>query len=376
MATTPAAPKTNRLGLAVLDYKGGRTTLCAGCGHNAISERIIDAMFEMGVPPERVAKLSGIGCSSKSPAYFMGRSHSFNAVHGRMPSVATGAVLANRGLMALGVSGDGDTASIGIGQFVHLMRRNLPLIYIIEDNGVYGLTKGQFSATADLGSKLKTGVVNELPPIDTCELAVSLGATFVGRSFSGDKRQLSAMLKAAIEHKGTVMLDVVSPCVTFNDHEGSTKSYKYVKEHEETLQDVSFVPHFEDINVEYDPGSTVAVTMHDGSRLHLRKLEEDYDPTDKIGAMTRLTEAHDKGEVLTGVFYVNPQAPNFLDMLNVVDQPLATLPGSITRSCALARRYVRGSPLVPGSPYLCPSPWGPGRDGLTGPAKRRFRESC
>jgi 2-oxoglutarate/2-oxoacid ferredoxin oxidoreductase subunit beta len=333
MATTPTspAPKTNRLGLAVLDYRGGKTTLCAGCGHNAISERIIDAMYEMGVQPERVAKLSGIGCSSKTPAYFMARAHSFNSVHGRMPSVATGAVLANRTLMALGVSGDGDTASIGIGQFVHLMRRNLPIIYIIEDNGVYGLTKGQFSATADLGSTLKTGTVNELPPIDTCELAISLGATFVGRSFSGDKRQLHSMLKAAIAHNGTVLLDVISPCVTFNDHEGSTKSYKYVKEHEEILQEVSFVPAFEDINVEYDAGSTVEVTMHDGSRLHLRKLEEDYDPTDKIRAMTRLTEAHDKGEVLTGVFYVNPKAPNFIDMLNVVDQPLATLPDSVTR---------------------------------------------
>src|SRR5213082_2186041 len=331
MATTPSTPKTNRLGLAVLDYRGSKTTLCAGCGHNAISERIIDAMFEMGVQPERVAKLSGIGCSSKSPAYFMSRAHSFNTVHGRMPSVATGAVLANRGMLSIGVSGDGDTASIGMGQFIHLMRRNLPIIYIIEDNGVYGLTKGQFSATADLGSKQKSGVINDLPAIDTCALAIQMGATLVGRSFSGDKRQLSAMLKAAIAHKGTVMLDVVSPCVTFNDHEGSTKSYKYVKEHEETLQEVSFVPHFEDINVEYDPGSTIQVTMHDGSRLNLRKLEEDYDPTDKIRAMTRLTEAHDKGEVLTGVFYVNPEAPNFLDMLNVVDQPLATLPDSVTR---------------------------------------------
>src|ERR1700747_1250232 len=235
---TPApAPKTNRIGLQVVDYRGGKTTLCAGCGHNAISERIIDAMYEMGVQPERVAKLSGIGCSSKSPAYFMSRSHSFNSVHGRMPSVATGAVLANRTLMALGVSGDGDTASIGIGQFVHLMRRNLPIIYIIEDNGVYGLTKGQFSATADIGSKLKTGVINELPAIDTCALAIELGATFVGRSFSGDKRQLLSMLKAAIAHRGTVMLDVISPCVTFNDHDGSTKSYKYMKDHEEPLQD-------------------------------------------------------------------------------------------------------------------------------------------
>jgi 2-oxoglutarate ferredoxin oxidoreductase subunit beta len=329
--STPGGPKTNRIGLSVIEYKGGKTTLCAGCGHNAISERIVEAMYEMGVQPERVAKLSGIGCSSKSPAYFMNRSHSFNAVHGRMPSVATGAMLANRNLVSLGVSGDGDTASIGIGQFVHLMRRNLPIIYIIEDNGVYGLTKGQFSATADLGSKLKTGVINDLPPIDTCILAIQLGATFVGRSFSGDKRQLLAMLKAAIAHKGTVMLDVVSPCVTFNDHEGSTKSYKYVKDHEESLQEVSFVPHFEEIAVDYDAGSTLDVIMHDGSHLRLRKLEENYDPTSRLNALTRLTEAHERGEVLTGVFYVNPQAPSFLDMLNITDQPLATLPESVTR---------------------------------------------
>jgi 2-oxoglutarate/2-oxoacid ferredoxin oxidoreductase subunit beta len=334
MATTPTStpgPKTNRIGLSVIDYRGGKTTLCAGCGHNAISERIIDAMYEMGVQPERVAKLSGIGCSSKSPAYFMSRSHSFNAVHGRMPSVATGAVLANRTLMALGVSGDGDTASIGIGQFVHLMRRNLPIIYIIEDNGVYGLTKGQFSATADLGSKLKTGVINDLPPIDTCVLAIQLGATFVGRSFSGDKKQLHSMLKAAIAHKGTVMLDVVSPCVTFNDHEGSTKSYKYMKDHEEPLQDINFIPAFEEIDVEYDPGATIEVTMHDGSHLRLRKLEEDYDPTDKIYAIKRLVEARDKDEVLTGVFYVNTQADSFLEMLNLTDEPLATLPESAVR---------------------------------------------
>jgi 2-oxoglutarate/2-oxoacid ferredoxin oxidoreductase subunit beta len=333
MATTPStpAPKTNRIGLAVIDYKGGKTTLCAGCGHNAISERIIDAMYEMGVPPERVAKMSGIGCSSKSPAYFMSRSHSFNSVHGRMPSVATGAILANRNLLTLGVSGDGDSASIGIGQFVHLMRRNLPMIYIIEDNGVYGLTKGQFSATADLGSKLKTGVVNDLPPIDTCALAIELGATFVGRSFSGDKRQLHTMLKAAIAHNGTVMLDVISPCVTFNDHEGSTKSYKYMKDHEEPLQNINFVPHFEDIDIEYDAGATVEVTMHDGSRLRLHKLEADYNPTSRIAAVQRLMEAHEKQEVLTGVLYVNPQAPTFIDLLNITEQPLATLPESVTR---------------------------------------------
>jgi len=334
MATTPTStppPKTNRIGLSVLEYKGGKTTLCAGCGHNAISERIIDAMYEMGVQPERVAKLSGIGCSSKTPAYFMNRSHSFNAVHGRMPSVATGAVLANRNLLALGVSGDGDTASIGMGQFVHLMRRNLPMIYIIEDNGVYGLTKGQFSATADLGSKLKTGVLNDLPPIDTCAMAITLGATFVGRSFSGDKKQLHSMLKAAIAHKGTVMLDVVSPCTTFNDHEGSTKSYKWMKDHEEPIQDISFVPAFEDITVDYDPGTTIEVTMHDGSSLRLSKIEEDYDPTNRLQAIQRLHEAHEKGEALTGVFYINTKAPSFLDLLNITDDPLATLPQSKTR---------------------------------------------
>jgi len=340
MATTPTAPppapKTNRIGLAVLDYKGGRTTLCAGCGHNAISERIIDAMYEMGIQPETVVKMSGIGCSSKSPAYFMSRSHSFNSVHGRMPSVTTGAVLANRNLLALGVSGDGDSASIGIGQFVHLMRRNLPTIYIIEDNGVYGLTKGQFSATADVGSTLKTGVINDLPPIDTCALAIELGATFVGRSFSGDKRQLHAMLKAAIAHKGTVMLDVVSPCVTFNDHEGSTKSYKYMKDHEEPLQDINFVPHFEEIDVDYDPGTTLEVTMHDGSKLRLRKLEANYDPTNRIESIRRLHEAHEKGEVLTGVFYINPTKPSFVDLLNMTEQPLATLPESMTRPARAA----------------------------------------
>src|ERR1700746_3911999 len=332
MATTPAAePKTNHIGLTGIDYKGGKTTLWAGCGPNAISERIIEAMYDMGVQPERVAKLSGIGCSSKTPAYFMNRAHSFNSVHGRMPSVATGALMANHTMMGLGVSGDGDTASIGLGQFMHLMRRNLPLIYIIEDNGVYGLTKGQFSATADVGSKLKTGVINELPAIDTCELAISMGATFVGRSFSGDKRQLHAMLKAAIAHRGTVMLDVVSPCVTFNDHEGSTKSYKYMIDHEEPLQEVSFVPVFEDITVEYDPGTTLEVTMHDGSRLHLRKLEEEYDATNRLEAIHRLNESHEKGEVLTGVLYVNSKAPTFIDLLNVTEEPLATLPESVTR---------------------------------------------
>ncbi len=332
--TIPAgapAPRTNRLGLSVVDYRGSKTTLCAGCGHNAISERILEAVFDLGVPPERVVKLSGIGCSSKSPAYFMSRSHAFNALHGRMPAVATGAMLANRNLLALGVSGDGDTASIGMGQFAHLMRRNLPVIYIIEDNGVYGLTKGQFSATADRGATLKTGVVNDLPAIDTCALAIQLGASFVARSFSGDKRQLSTLLKAALSHHGTAMLDVVSPCVTFNDHEGSTKSYAYMKDHDAPIHELSYVPPREDIAVEYDPGTTVEVTMHDGSRLRLRKLEEGYDPRDRVQAMTRLMESSRSDEVLTGLLFVDVKAPSFLDVLGLPDAPLATLPEAAVR---------------------------------------------
>src|SRR6187399_3594550 len=303
--TTPAgsAPgkKLNRIGLEVSQYRGGKTTLCAGCGHNAISERVIDACYELGIDARQVLKLSGIGCSSKSPAYFLGNAHGFNSVHGRMPSVATGAMLANKSLQGIGVSGDGDTGAIGIGQFVHLMRRNLPLVYIIEDNGCYGLTKGQFSPTADLGSTLKNGVVNDLPPIDTCALAIELGATMVARSFSGDKKQLSALLKAALAHRGTVMLDVISPCVTFNDHEGSTKSYAYAKDHDDPVEDMTFVPFFEDISVDYEPGTTKAVDMHDGSKLYLKKLEEQYDPTDRIAALKRLHEISRRGEFATGL---------------------------------------------------------------------------
>ncbi len=335
-ANSTPGPKLNHIGLPVIEYRGGKSTLCAGCGHNAISERIVDAMFEMGIEPERVMKMSGIGCSSKSPAYFMNRSFAFNSVHGRMPSVTTGAMLANASMMALGVSGDGDSASIGIGQFIHLMRRNLPMIYIIEDNGVYGLTKGQFSATADIGSKLKTGVVNDLPAIDTCALAIQLGATFVGRSFSGDKKQLLAMLKAAIAHKGTVMLDVISPCVTFNDHEGSTKSYKFLQENDEPINEIGFVASFDEIEVDYDSGQVYDVRMHDGSNLRLRKLLEDYDPTDKANAVRTLMEAQEKEEILTGVFYIDTQKPTFIDLLNVVDEPLATLPESMTRPAKAA----------------------------------------
>jgi len=325
-APAPAAPRLNRLGLASADYKGGKTTLCAGCGHNAISERILEAYFDLGIPPEQVAKFSGIGCSSKTPAYFMGRSHAFNAVHGRMPSVATGALLANRTLHGVGVSGDGDTASIGIGQFVHLVRRNLPLVYLVENNGVYGLTKGQFSATADPGSTLKGGAVARLPAIDTCALAIQLGASFVGRSFSGDKKQLAVLLRGAIAHGGLALLDVLSPCVTFNDHQGSTKSFAFVKEHDAPLQELSFVPAFDDILLDHEPGTTAEVTLHDGSRLRLRKLEPGYDPRDRVAAVSRLMQAQAAGEVLTGLLFVDPTAPTLTDRLGLPPEPLATLP--------------------------------------------------
>ena len=328
---TPPPKKLNRAGLEVLSYKGAKTTLCAGCGHNAISERIIECFYDLGVQPWNVAKFSGIGCSSKSPAYFLGLSHGFNAVHGRMPSVATGAMLANRTVLGIGVTGDGDTASIGMGQFMHLLRRNLPFIYIIEDNGVYGLTKGQFSATADLGSKLKTGVINDLPPFDCCALALRCGATFVARSFSGDKKQLQAILKTAIAHNGLSVIDVISPCTTFNDHEGSTKSYSYIKEHDEILNELDFVPYYDDISVEIDEGEVKEVELHDGSKLRIKKLGREYDPSNKFDALKAMDEAEKKGEVLTGVFYVDTKKPNFMEMLNMEDAPLATLPESKVR---------------------------------------------
>jgi 2-oxoglutarate ferredoxin oxidoreductase subunit beta len=328
---TPPPKKVNRIGLEVISYKGSKTTLCAGCGHNAVSERIVECFYELGIQPWSVAKLSGIGCSSKTPAYFLGLSHGFNGVHGRMPSLATGALLGNRTLLGIGVTGDGDTASIGLGQFMHLLRRNLPFVYVIEDNGVYGLTKGQFSATADLGSKLKTGVLNELPPFDCCALALEWGATFVARSFSGDKKQLQAILKAAITHNGLSVIDVISPCTTFNDHEGSTKSYAYVKDHEEILNEVDFVPFYEDISAEIAEGEVKEVEMHDGSKLRIKKLGRDYDPTSKFDALKMIEEANKNGEILTGVYYVDTAKPNFLDMLSIDEAPLATLPESRVR---------------------------------------------
>jgi 2-oxoglutarate/2-oxoacid ferredoxin oxidoreductase subunit beta len=329
----PAAPgkKTNRLGFEILNYRGGKTTLCAGCGHNAITERLVEAFWEMNVQPWRVVKMSGIGCSSKTPAYFLNQSHGFNGVHGRAPAVATGAMLANHTMMGVLVTGDGDTASIGIGQFIHMLRRNIPLIYVLENNGVYGLTKGQFSATADVGSRTKTGVLNDLQPIDCCIAAIELGASLVARSFSGDKRQLGEILKTAIAHKGLSVIDVISPCVTFNDHEGSTKSYGYMKDHEEPLHALNFVPAYEDIEVEIPEGGVQEVELFDGSRIRLHKLGRDYDPTDKNGALHLLHESQKTGEVLTGILYVDPMRPTLIDMLNLGDEPLATLPESRTR---------------------------------------------
>ena len=321
----PKAAPTNRLGLTVKEYGGLKSTLCVGCGHDVITRQITQAFYEMGVDPYRVAKMSGIGCSSKTTAYFVDRGHGFNAVHGRMPSIATGSSLANPNLLYIGVSGDGDTASIGAGQFVHLLRRNLPMIYIVENNGVYGLTKGQFSATADIGSKLKTGVVNDLPAMDLCALAIELGCGYVARSFSGDMKQLLALIKGAIAHRGTALLDVISPCVTFNNHEDSTKSYKWAKDHEIPIQEIGFVPFFEEIQVDYDPGTTQDVTMHDGSHIRLRKLREDYDATDKMAALTLLHDGQDKHEFLTGLIYVEPQKKDFISLLNLPEQPLAVI---------------------------------------------------
>ena len=335
MATAKESPipskKVNRIGLGMHDYKGKPSTLCNGCGHDAISSQITKAFHESGVEPHRVAKLSGIGCSSKTPTYFLGRAHGFNSVHGRMPSVATGTVLANRSLTTVGVSGDGDTASIGIGQFVHLLRRNAPVVYIVENNGVYGLTKEQFSATADVGSTLKTGVVNELTPIDLCGMAVELGATYVARSFAGDPKQLVPLLKGAFAHQGTAILDIISPCVTFNNHPGSTKSYTWGKEHEEVLHQVDFIPYFEQIDVQYDEGSTLSVELHDGSHILLKKLERDYDPTDRHNAMKLLLDARINQHFLTGLIYVNPEKENFLELLDLVDEPLVSLPTGRTR---------------------------------------------
>src|SRR5215210_5113087 len=328
---TGEAIKENRLGLKATDYGGGKSTLCAACGHDAVSNQIVRAFFEMSVKAEKVAKFSGIGCSSKTPAYFLQRSHGFNSVHGRMPAVATGAMLANHTIKAIGISGDGDTASIGLGQFMHMVRRNVPIIYIIENNGVYGLTKGQFSATADEGSKLKTGVLNEMPPMDLCALAVQLGCGFVARGFAGDPKQMINILKGALAHDGMSVIDVISPCVTFNNHEGSTKGYTYSKEHDELLHQIGFVQSYEQIEVEINPGELREVTLHDGSRILLKRLEEDYDPADAVQALQRLHRAVEAGQMLTGLVYLRPEKKSFIRLLNMSEKPLWQLGEAETR---------------------------------------------
>lgn len=329
VAKTPeakaTAPKTNRIGLVRGDYTGSKTTLCPGCGHDSITSAIITACFEMGIDPKEIIKMSGIGCSSKTPAYFMSQAFAFNSVHGRMPSVATGALLANRKLKCIGVSGDGDTASIGIGQFVHLIRRNVRMVYIIENNGVYGLTKGQFSATADLGSKLKSGIVNDLPPVDACAIAIELGCSYVVRSFSGDNKQLVPLLKGGISHQGTALLDVISPCITFNNHEGSTLSYDCVRKNDHPLHEVGFVPHFDPIEADFEPGTVKDIELPDGSHLRLKKLDRDYDPTNKELALKTLAESKAKGEIATGLLYVNEEKADYSKLLHLNEIPLAQL---------------------------------------------------
>jgi 2-oxoglutarate/2-oxoacid ferredoxin oxidoreductase subunit beta len=320
----PALPK-NALGYTHRDYEGSVSTLCAGCGHDSISSAIIQACFELALPPHRIAKLSGIGCSSKTPTYFLGHSHGFNSVHGRMPSVLTGANLANRDLIYLGVSGDGDTASIGLGQFAHALRRGVNMVYIVENNGVYGLTKGQFSATADRGSKSKRGVVNTDNSIDLVAMALQLGATFVARSFSGDKTQLVPLVRAAIEHRGAAFIDCISPCVAFNNHPGSTKSFDYVREHNEAVNRLDFMTPREEITVDYAPGTVEIVEQHDGSKLALRKLAADYDPHDRLTAMSYLQERAAVGEIVTGLLYVEPEAADLHAHLETVDTPLNAL---------------------------------------------------
>jgi 2-oxoglutarate/2-oxoacid ferredoxin oxidoreductase subunit beta len=318
--------KLNRVGLEKADYKGNPSTLCQGCGHDSISAQIMAVAFELSLPPYRIIKMSGIGCSSKSPAYFLNRSHGFNALHGRMPSVVTGATTVNRDLLAIAVSGDGDTGSIGFGQFKHLLRRNVPMVYIIENNGVYGLTKGQFSATADMGQKLKYAGVNEIPPIDLCLEALIAECGFVARSFAGDAKQVRELLKAAINFNGTAVLDIVSPCVTFNNHEESTKSYTYGKAHEERLHDITFVPKFEEISVDYAPGEMISVKLHDGPTIQLKKLDRDYNPTDRTAAIQMLEDAQRRHEFLTGLLYIHEARPTLGDVQHLAETPLVQLP--------------------------------------------------
>jgi 2-oxoglutarate ferredoxin oxidoreductase subunit beta len=333
----PDLPK-NALGYTRRDYEGAISTLCAGCGHDSISAAIVQAFFNLDLEPHRVAKLSGIGCSSKTPTYFLGNSHGFNSVHGRMPSVLTGANLANRDLIYLGVSGDGDSASIGIGQFMHVLRRGVNMVYIVENNGVYGLTKGQFSATADKGSRAKRGAVNNDEPIDMAMLALQMGATFVARAFSGDKAQLVPLIEAAVLHKGAAFIDVVSPCVAFNNHPGSTKSYDYVREHNEAVNFLDVMVPREPIAAEIPAGDVREVVLHDGGTIRLRKVHPEFDPSNKIAAMNYLQERHAVGEIVTGLLYAHPDARDLHDAQETVDVPLNALADAdlVPGSAALA----------------------------------------
>ena len=316
--------RTNALGLTQRDYEGKMSTLCAGCGHDSVTGAIVQAFFDLSVEPHMVAKLSGIGCSSKTPTYLLSEAHGFNSVHGRMPSIGSGANAANRDLMYIGISGDGDSLSIGLGQFCHAIRRNVNMLYVLENNGVYGLTKGQFSASADVGTRSKKGEVNRHGPIDPVSLALSLGATFVARSFSGDKRQLVPILKAGLQHRGFAFIDVISPCVTFNDHEGSTKSYVYTRSHAHEIVETDFVPLQSEITADYEGAHTVA--MHDGSTVHFRKVAEDYDPRDRGAVLAALREIRNRGEVATGLLYLEESTEDLHDFENTSDTPLVQVP--------------------------------------------------
>lgn len=324
---TQAAQQVNQAGLSRADYKGAPSTLCQGCGHNGIASQITSALYELNVVPETVVKFSGIGCSSKSPTYFLSRSFAFNGVHGRMPSLALGALFGDARLHGIGVSGDGDTASIGMGQFKHIVRRNMPMVYIVENNGVYGLTKGQFSATAELGLSLKRQGTNPFLPVDICLEALASNASFVARSFAGDPRQLKELLKAAYSHRGIAVIDIISPCVTFHNQDGWLHSYTYGKEHEEPLHEISYVPAREEVTVEdFEEGTTRDVELHDGAVIRLKKLERDYDPTNRAAAFRILEEANQSGELVTGLIYVNPEIPSMFDAYNLPEEGLNRLP--------------------------------------------------
>ena len=318
--------KTNALGLTQRDYEGAMSTLCAGCGHDSVTAAIVQAFFELDIEPHRAAKLSGIGCSSKTTAYFLNQSHGFNSVHGRMPAVATGAAAANRDLIYIGISGDGDSLSIGLGQLCHAIRRNVDMLYVLENNGVYGLTKGQFSASADVGSKAKRGEVNRQRPIDPMLLGLSLGASFVARAFSGDKTQLVPILKAGIAHKGFALVDVISPCVTFNDHEGSTKSYLYTRSRQEDLTSVDFVPLRREVTAKLEDKAVTEVPMPDGSLVRFLKVDEDYDPTDRVSAMTKIRHLQEQGLVPTGLLFIEEDAADMHALNRTVQTPLLELP--------------------------------------------------